>query len=131
MIIQIVLLLGVAALIMIYTTIKGKHITGGTQPPSTKSIINSYLDNTPVVIFSKSKCPYCYRSKTLFKKMGVSFIALELDKMKNGKDIQTTLYQMTNQRTVPNIFINGEHIGGNDDAQRKVSDGTLQKLLNL
>ena len=131
MIIQIVFLLGIAALIMIYTTIKGKPITGGTQPPSTKSIINGYLDSAPVVIFSKSTCPFCTRAKALFRKMKVNFTILELNEMKNGKDIQTTLRRMTNQSTVPNIFVNGKHLGGNDVAQRKAADGSLQKLLNL
>jgi glutaredoxin-related protein len=36
---------------------------------------------------------------------------------------------MTNQSTVPNIFVNGKHLGGNDVAQRKAADGSLQKLL--
>ena len=131
MIIQIVFLLGIAALIMIYTTIKGKPITGGTQPPSTKSIIDGYLYSAPVVIFSKNNCPYCTRAKALFRKMRVNFTILELNEMKNGKDIQATLKQMTNQSTVPNIFVNGKHLGGNDVAQRKAADGSLQKLLNL
>ena len=131
MIIQIVLLLGIAALIMIYTTIKGKHIIGGTQPPSIKSIIDGYLDSAPVVIFSKNNCPFCTRAKALFRKMRVRFTILELNEMKNGKDIQATLQQMTNQRTVPNIFVNGKHLGGNDVVQRKATDGSLQKLLNL
>jgi len=116
---------------MIYTTIKGKPITGGTQPPSTKSIIDGYLYSAPVVIFSKNNCPYCTRAKALFRKMRVNFTILELNEMKNGKDIQATLKQMTNQSTVPNIFVNGKHLGGNDVAQRKAADGSLQKLLNL
>jgi len=116
---------------MIYTTIKGKPITGGTQPPSSKSIIDGYLASAPVVIFSKNNCPYCTRAKALFRKMKVNFTILELNEMKNGKDIQTTLRRMTNQSTVPNIFVNGKHLGGNDVAQRKAADGSLQKLLNL
>jgi glutaredoxin 3 len=131
MIIHITLLLGIAALIMIYTTIKGKPIMGGTGPPSIKSIINGYISSAPVVIFSKSTCPFCTRSKALFRKMGARFKTFELDKMKNGKDIQATLQHMTGQSTVPNIFVDGKHLGGNDVAQRKAANGSLKRLLNL
>lgn len=46
----------------------------------------------------------------------------------DGGDIQTTLQQLTKQRTVPNIFINKKHIGGNSDLQ-KLSTGQLKGLL--
>ena len=38
--------------------------------------------------------------------------------MGNGADIQNTLKSMTGQSTVPNVWINGKHIGGNDDTQK-------------
>ena len=134
MIIQIVLLIGIATLVMIYTTLKGKSKTGGmggTGPTHINTLINGHIGSAPVVIFSKSSCPFCTRAKALFRKMGVKFKELELDKMRNGKDLQMTLYKMTNQRTVPNIFVNGEHLGGYDVALRKAKDGSLQRLLNL
>jgi glutaredoxin 3 len=133
MIIQIVSLLGIAALIIIYTMMKMKSNTGGKEasPSNTRTTINGYLERAPVVIFSKSNCPFCTRAKSLFRKMGASFKTFELDKMKNGKDIQATLQHMTGQSTVPNIFVNGEHLGGNDVAQRKAVNGSLQRLLNL
>ena len=46
----------------------------------------------------------------------------------DGSDIQTALQQLTKQRTVPNIFINKKHIGGNSDLQ-KLSTGQLKGLL--
>lgn len=45
----------------------------------------------------------------------------------DGADIQDALEEMTNQRSVPNIFINHKHIGGNSDLQAK--KGQLDKLL--
>ena len=134
MIIQIVLIIGIATLVMIYTTLKGKSKTGGmggTGPTDINTLINVHIGSAPVVMFSKSSCPFCTRAKGLFRKMGVKFKELELDKMRNGKDLQMTLYKMTNQRTVPNIFVKGEHLGGYDVALRKAKDGSLQRLLNL
>lgn len=46
----------------------------------------------------------------------------------DGSDIQDALQQLTKQRTVPNIFINRKHIGGNSDLQ-KLSTGQLKGLL--
>jgi glutaredoxin 3 len=46
----------------------------------------------------------------------------------DGADIQAALQQLTKQRTVPNIFIKGKHIGGNSELQ-KLSTGQLKGLL--
>ncbi len=40
----------------------------------------------------------------------------------DGADIQNALEEMTHQRTVPNIFIQKKHIGGNSDLQQKKSE---------
>lgn len=48
----------------------------------------------------------------------------------DGAEIQDTLEQMTGQRTVPNIFINGQHIGGNSEFQALYKEGKLKELLN-
>lgn len=45
----------------------------------------------------------------------------------DGSAIQDALEEMTQQRTVPNIFINKQHIGGNSDLQQKRNQ--LPKLL--
>jgi glutaredoxin 3 len=50
--------------------------------------------------------------------------------MSNGNDIQAALQQMTGQRTVPNVFIKGKHLGGNDDTQAAHRSGHLQELLS-
>ena len=61
--------------------------------------------------------------------MSVPYEALELDTMDQGADIQAELLTMTGQRTVPNIFVKGEHLGGNDDLQEAAQSGRLAELL--
>ena len=78
---------------------------------------------------SKSYCPYCTATKSLLRAEGVDVVVHELDRMKDGSSIQQELAQMTGQRTVPNVFINGQHLGGNDDTQRAKKTGELAKLL--
>uniref|UniRef100_A0A8C6JAA0 thioredoxin-disulfide reductase (NADPH) n=1 Tax=Melopsittacus undulatus TaxID=13146 RepID=A0A8C6JAA0_MELUD len=47
----------------------------------------------------------------------------------DGPSIQQVLVELTNQRTVPNVFVNGTHIGGCDATYQAYHDGSLQKLL--
>ena len=75
------------------------------------------------MVFSKSYCPYCQKSKDTLTKGGVEFKALDLDLVSDGNDIQSELLKMTGQRTVPNTFIGGQHVGGNDDLNSKISKG--------
>jgi glutaredoxin 3 len=81
------------------------------------------------MIFSKSYCPYCNRAKAAFDDMGVSFGAIELDKVEGGAEIQAKLLDMTGQRTVPNVWVKGKHLGGCDDTLAAVSSGKLKEML--
>jgi len=88
----------------------------------------SIIDENPVVVFSKSYCPYCKASKALLSEKGAKFYVLELDQIDDGADLQDALEEMTHQRSVPNIFIKKQHIGGNSDLQSKKGDlSTLLK----
>ena len=58
-----------------------------------------------------------------------SLKVLQLDHEADGDQIQESLQQITDQTTVPNIFINGDHIGGNSDLQALHNEGQLDALL--
>ena len=66
----------------------------------------------------------------LFKNLGEEAMVIELDERPDGAAIQQELARMTGQRSVPNVFVNGTHVGGNDDTQAAARSGTLQKLLS-
>jgi glutaredoxin 3 len=55
----------------------------------------------------------------------------ELDEMDNGADLQMALQEMTKQRTVPNVFLAGKHLGGNDATQDAARTGKLQEMLKI
>lgn len=82
-----------------------------------------------VVVFSKSFCPFCKKTKKTLDKMEITYTALELNEMDDGADIQDALLEMTGQRTVPNVFIKGKHLGGNDDTQKAAKSGELKAML--
>ncbi|KAJ8566970.1 hypothetical protein K7X08_019178 [Anisodus acutangulus] len=83
----------------------------------------------PVVVFSKTYCPFCVSVKDLLSKLGASFKAVELDTEKDGSEIQVALAEWTGQRTVPNVFIGGKHIGGCDSTTALHKEGKLVPLL--
>ncbi|KAE8352017.1 thioredoxin-like protein [Aspergillus coremiiformis] len=80
------------------------------------------INENAVVVFSKSYCPYCTASKNLLNKEKAKYVAIELDNEKDGSAIQDALEELTNQRTVPSIFIKQKHIGGNSDLQAKKAE---------
>lgn len=118
--------------------------------PAIKSQTEAYISGAKLFIASKSYCPYCRSTKSLlFNQLGVKqgnkgtsstggkdddvivddVVVLELDRIPNGPEIQQALLEITGQRTVPNIFINKKHIGGNSDLQALYSSGKLEELL--
>lgn len=61
----------------------------------------------------------------------ISFEVIELDTLpgNDGSLIQSHLFQLTGQRTVPNVFIRGMHIGGNSDVQELVHSKELEGMI--
>ncbi|WP_285164404.1 glutaredoxin, partial [Mycobacterium tuberculosis] len=69
------------------------------------------------------------RAKNLLKELKAKFLAIEMDQESDGAETQAALQQISGQRTVPNIFIGGKHIGGCDDLMASNSAGKLVPLL--
>lgn len=75
-----------------------------------------------VEIYTMSYCPYCIAAKRLLKKLGWQFNEIEI----TGKPkVKTTMVQRTQRKTVPQIFVNDQHIGGFDDFSAYVQEQRL------
>jgi len=98
---------------------------------SVKQFVEDTISDNKVAIFSKSHCGYCRSVKQLFASEfpDVKPVIYELDKREDGADIQEYLYQKTGQSTVPNVFVNKQHIGGNDDTRALLRAGKLAPLV--
>ncbi|XP_066997444.2 thioredoxin reductase 1, cytoplasmic [Anabrus simplex] len=93
--------------------------------------VDSIIAENKVVVFSKSFCPFCKKVKALFDELKVIYECLELDLMGDeGHILHQDLIKKTGQTSVPNIFINGKHIGGCDKTLALHADGTLQTMLD-
>ena len=83
-----------------------------------------------VVIFSKSFCSYCHLAKEAMEAEGVNPFVIELDLMGiDGRKVQDTLAAMTGRRTVPNVFVGGEPVGGGTEIVELHESGQLKKML--
>mmetsp|Transcript_24958 Transcript_24958/g.30679 ORF Transcript_24958/g.30679 Transcript_24958/m.30679 type:complete len:151 (+) Transcript_24958:76-528(+) len=91
--------------------------------------VKTEIASAKVVIFSKPFCPFCKKTKKLLDSKSIEYKAIEITELDNGDEVQDALLEISGQRTVPNVFINGEHLGGNDDAQQAARSGKLDELL--
>ncbi|CAI89082.1 MULTISPECIES: glutaredoxin 3 [Pseudoalteromonas] len=81
---------------------------------------------TKIEIYSKSYCPYCKRAKATLTRLGLDFEEFEItDSEKLTKEMQ----QRSGRKTVPQIFINSQHIGGGDDFHHALNSGSLADLI--
>ncbi len=80
-----------------------------------------------VKVYSTTFCPYCVRAKQLLERKGVAFTEINLDQ--EAPEVRVELTQKTNHRTVPQIFINDQFIGGFDQLYALEKDGKLNDLL--
>jgi glutaredoxin 3 len=79
-----------------------------------------------VQLYSTQTCPYCIRAKALLKRRNIAFDEIDVT---NDPDKRAWLVSTTGRRTVPQIFIKGEPIGGSDELHALDSSGELARLL--
>lgn len=79
-----------------------------------------------VKIYSKNYCPYCQRAKALFDHKGVSYTEVNLE---NKPEDLMALIKKTGMRTVPQIFIGEEFVGGFTELSELEQKGELDSKL--
>jgi len=81
-----------------------------------------------VTIYTTMLCPYCHMAKNLLRQKAVDFNEIDVS---GDPDLRATMTQRSGgRRTVPQIFINGEHIGGYDDLSALERAGRLDAKLS-
>ena len=80
-----------------------------------------------VEIYTTMLCGFCYRAKALLTEKGVDFIEYDVDETAGLH--QKMRDRSNGARTVPQIFINDQHVGGSDDLAALNAAGKLDGLL--
>jgi glutaredoxin len=96
---------------------------------SIDSFVNDLIRDNNVVVFGKTTCPFSAKVRELFKSLGQEHASIDLDQIDDGPQIKDYLYEKTGQKTVPNVFVSGTHLGGSDNTLAAHSEGRLAKLL--
>jgi glutaredoxin 3 len=79
-----------------------------------------------VQIYLTSWCPYCAAAKRLLSRKSVPFTEIDVD---DRQDLRGWLASTSGQRTVPQVFINGQPVGGFSDLEALDREGKLDPLL--
>lgn len=80
-----------------------------------------------IVMYSSMMCPFCFRAKALLKQKGAAFKEINVDL--NPKARSEMRQKAGGRTSVPQIWINGEHVGGSDELHALDARGVLATML--
>src|SRR5690606_28374733 len=88
----------------------------------------------PVVMFALVWCEFCWSVRKLFARLGIEYRSVDLDSVEylpgdKGGKIRAVLAERTGARTIPQIFVGGEHIGGCTDLFDAWRGGAMRRRL--
>jgi glutaredoxin 3 len=71
------------------------------------------------IVWSKDQCPYCVQAKALLESKGIEY---EERNINNGWDKDDLLEAVPTARSVPQIFLDEEYVGGFNELRKKLND---------
>jgi cysteine synthase A len=97
-------------------------------------LVTKLINEEPVVLFALEWCEFCWSVRKLFTRAGIAYRSVNLDSVAYQKDdlggrIRAVLANRTGAKTIPQIFIGGEHMGGCTDVLEAWRDGSLRRRL--
>ena len=85
-------------------------------------------ESAKVVMYGTAMCPYCTAARMLLTKKKVAFEDISVS---GNSELRAKMEQLSGRRTVPQIFINDEAIGGFDDIYALDQQGKLDSMLGI
>jgi glutaredoxin 3 len=79
-----------------------------------------------VEMYTSANCAYCVAAKNLLKSKGLDYAEIRIDTDAARRE---EMLERTRRRTVPQIFVNGHHVGGYEDLVAAERSGELAKLI--
>ena len=87
------------------------------------------LEDNKVVVFSKSWCPFCRQAISILENADIEHRVVDLEDEADGDAIHSAVKDVVGRTSVPQVFINGQSLGGCDDLKAAKSSGDLAGLL--
>ncbi len=100
----------------------------------TDALVGALVRGEPVLLFALEWCEFCWSVRKLFARLGIPYRSIDLDSVEYqkgdlGGKIRAVLAARTGAKTIPQIFIDGEHVGGCTDLFDAWRAGSAQRLL--
>jgi cysteine synthase A len=103
--------------------------------PAAEEFIIDVTSKEPVVMFALEWCEFCWSVRKLFTRLGIEFRSVDVDSVAyqpddRGGKIRAVITERTGQKTLPQVYVGGVHIGGATDTFDGWRNGSLQKQLD-
>lgn len=108
---------------------KGNISTDPASQVTADDFVANAISQNKVAVFTKEGCRYCEALVDLLGGLGVPYTKIAINAMDNYSDIVASLERISGQKTAPNVFIAGEHVGGNEETQNLHKSGGLIPML--
>ena len=91
--------------------------------------------DNPVVLFALEWCEFCWSVRKMFAHYEIPYRSIDLDSVAYQKDdkggkIRAAIHEQTGLKTIPQIYVGGQHIGGATELFDAAKDGSLERLLS-
>jgi cysteine synthase A len=114
-----------------------EEATEVAAPADAVAFLNETLGDYdhPVVMFSHEWCEFCWSVRKMFALYEIPYVSVDLDSVayqqdnKGGK-IRAALREKTGSKTIPQIFIGGQYVGGATELFDSKKEGSLAELLD-
>jgi len=77
-------------------------------------MFDTFVRSNKVMIFSGTYCPFCTKAKDWLDERGIEYYSVDVDVEPMGMEVATVAAKVSGMETIPNIFVNGQHLGGYD-----------------
>ncbi|MFC1602230.1 glutaredoxin 3 [Pseudomonadota bacterium] len=81
-----------------------------------------------IIVYSTTYCPYCVRAKQLLDQKGAAYQEIMVDR---DPELMQEMMERSQRRSVPQILINDQAIGGYDELAKLNTNGELDSLLGI
>jgi len=102
--------------------------------PDAKRFVEEAVSTEPVVMFALEWCEFCWSVRKLFARLGIEYRSVDLDsvdfqKGDLGGRIREVLAEKIDAKTIPQVFVAGQHIGGCTETFDSWRDGSLRRRM--
>jgi len=89
------------------------------------------INDNKMVVFTKSYCPYSRALRTMLDENGLEgqYNVFEIDRREHGNELHKVLKEMSGRMTIPNVYLNRENLGGDEEVEAMAANGALKRKL--